>query len=120
MAAKAKETVAILKQVCIEQGLFHAEVWYRLSDVDPDDNTIKVYFIIDEGEAIPIAKINILGTQRLDPDTLSEILKQKESGATADEAFQESKFEEDKFRILGLCQITRSIGRPNGPRADRL
>ena len=101
---KAKEAVRILKASCIEQGLFQAEVWYRLSEVDPKYNTVKISFIIDEGENIPVGKINIIGLQRLNPDRVISILKQKEGADVLDAPFDESKFEEDKQRIMGYAK----------------
>ena len=101
---KVKDAVSTIQSIYEEQGFFHAEVWYRISPVDKADNTLKVYILVDEGKLIPISKINILGTRRLDPDLITAILEQKESGALSDSPFQEDKFEGDKFRILSYAK----------------
>ena len=96
---KVKITAKIIKESAIEQGYSFAEVWYRVSKVN-ELNRVKVNFIIDEGEFLPISKINIIGTRRIDPDKILSALQQKESGTLSQTAFQKSKFEEDKINIL--------------------
>ncbi|HNJ67528.1 MAG TPA: POTRA domain-containing protein, partial [Turneriella sp.] len=44
-----------------EKGLFNASIRVRKSEVDPAKNTINITFVVDEGEQIKIAKINLLG-----------------------------------------------------------
>ncbi|MCS6971748.1 MAG: outer membrane protein assembly factor, partial [Leptospiraceae bacterium] len=44
-----------------EKGFFNASVKVRKSPVDPEKNTISITFVVDEGENIKIAKINLLG-----------------------------------------------------------
>ena len=102
--SKVKESVAKIHNTYREQGFFHAEVWYRISEKDKLSNTLKVYILIDEGQLIPISKINILGARLLDPDVIFAILEQKESGAFSDAPFQEDKFEGDKLRILSYAK----------------
>ena len=133
---KVKDAVRAIKDICIEKGFFQAEVWYRLSSVDEDTNTIEIYFVIDEGNHIPISKINILGTNYLDADVVREkVIKQKEDLDPLDAPFRKSIFEEDKLRIityaksLGLldAQIDSKVSgyrirwrNPNKPEAGRV
>ncbi len=101
---KVEDSITAIKEICIEKGFFQAEVWYRLSEVDTDTNTIQVYFIIDEGNHIPISKINIVGTNYLDTDIIISIIQQKEGLDPTDAPFRKSTFEEDKFRILSYAK----------------
>ena len=96
---KVKSTAKIIKESAIEQGYSFAEVWYKVSKVN-ELNRVKVNFIIDEGEFLPISKINIIGTRRIEPDKILSALQQKESGSLSQTGFQKSKFEEDKITIL--------------------
>ena len=101
---KVKRSVQAIKEVYIENGFFQVEVWYRVPKIDKETNRVTVFFIIDEGETIPISKINILGTRHLDTDAILSVLEQKESGWFSDAPFQQEKFEQDKFRILAYAK----------------
>ena len=114
---KVKEAVLAIQGAYREQGFFHAELWYRISKIDKANNTLKVYILVDEGKLIPISKINILGTRRLDPDLLLAILEQKESGAFSEAPFQKDKFESDKLRILSYAKSQGLLGVQLDPEA---
>ena len=114
---KLKESLSQIQRSYKEQGFFHAEVWYKLSKVNKADNTIKVYILIDEGEAIPISKINIIGTRHLDPDLIIAILNQKEGKDISDAPFQKEKFEEDKLRILSYAKSQGLLNAQLDPKA---
>ena len=73
-------------------------------EVDPETNTIELRYIIDEGENIPISRINILGTRNLDPENMLAILDHKEEGIFEDGIFSEGKFEEDKYKLLAFAK----------------
>ncbi len=115
--AKVKAAVQLLENKYREEGFFLAEVWYRVSRVDRRSNQISVSYIIDEGSNIPISKINILGTKQLDPEDLLDILDQQESGFLDDGIFQETKFEEDKFKILAFAKSRGFLDAEIDPRA---
>ena len=101
---KVREGVGALKRKYVEEGFFLAEVWYRIGTVNAKTNNVDVFFVVDEGEHIPIAKINILGTRHLDPEDILDSLEQKESGLIENGEFRESKFEEDKYKILAYAK----------------
>ena len=101
---KIRLAAQAIKNVYIEKGLFQVEVWHKLSKVNPKTNRVKVFFIIDEGLLIPISKINILGTQRLNTNQIITILEQKEGADISDAPFDKDKFESDKQRILALAK----------------
>ncbi len=113
---KVKNTTQAIKAALIEQGYTFAEVWYKTSQISKG-NKISVSFIIDEGELLPISKINIIGTRRIDADQVLGILQQKESGIIADVGFQVSKFEEDKLVILSFAKSQGLLGAELDPEA---
>ncbi|MFO1469970.1 MAG: BamA/TamA family outer membrane protein [Turneriella sp.] len=83
-----------------EKGLFNASVRVRKSEVDPDRNTVNITFVIDEGEHIKIAKINLLGVTRADPEDVMAVMELEEDGFIADGTFKNETFEKDKNAIL--------------------
>lgn len=83
-----------------EKGLFNASVRVRKSEIDPDRNTINITFVIDEGEHIKIAKINLLGVTRADPEDVMAVMELEEDGFIADGTFKNETFEKDKNAIL--------------------
>lgn len=87
-----------------EEGFFHAYVKFEMGKIDSKTNTVKVKFIIDEGDEIPIAKINILGTEKIDPSELLGILDLKESGIIESGHFKEMTFETDKQKIIAYMR----------------
>lgn len=101
---KVKEGLTALKKKYVEEGFFLAEIYYRIGKLDTATNTVEVFYIIDEGENIPISKINILGTRQLNGEEILEAMEQREEGLIEDGNFRESKFEEDKFKILAYAK----------------
>jgi outer membrane protein insertion porin family len=83
-----------------EKGLFNASIRVRKSEVDPAKNTINVTFVVDEGEHIKIAKINLLGVTKVDPEDVLAVLELEEDGFIADGTFKTETFEKDKNAIL--------------------
>ena len=83
-----------------EKGLFNASVRVRKSEIDKDRNTINITFVVDEGEHIKIAKINLLGVTRADPEDVMAVLELEEDGFIADGTFKNETFEKDKNAIL--------------------
>ncbi|HRP68965.1 MAG TPA: BamA/TamA family outer membrane protein [Turneriella sp.] len=83
-----------------EKGLFNANVRARKSVVDKTRNTIDITFVVDEGEQIKIAKINLLGINKVDPEDVRAVLELEEDGFIADGTFKSDVFEKDKNTIL--------------------
>jgi len=83
-----------------EKGLFNATVRVRKSEVDPKKNTITIQFVVDEGEHIKIAKINLLGVTKADPEDVMAVMELEEDGFIADGTFKNETFEKDKNAIL--------------------
>lgn len=101
---KVLDGVISLKQKYRSEGYFLVEVWQRISELDPKTNTVDITYIIDEGEDIPVAKINVLGTRHLDPNDILDVLDQKEEGSFEDGIFHDSAFEEDKQKIVAYAK----------------
>lgn len=83
-----------------EKGLFNASVRVRKSEVDRTKNTVNITFVVDEGEHIKIAKINLLGVTKADPEDVLAVLELEEDGFIADGTFKNETFEKDKNSIL--------------------
>lgn len=83
-----------------DEGLFMAYVKVQERDFDEKENTVRVVFLIDEGEDIVVKKIDILGAEHLDPEDILDSLELKEDGFIDDGTFKESAFEKDKLTIL--------------------
>jgi outer membrane protein insertion porin family len=87
-----------------DEGYFHAYIKFEMGKINPKTNMVKVKFIIDEGDEIPVSKINILGTQSIDPSEILGILDLKESGLIESGHFKEASFENDKQKIVGYLK----------------
>ncbi|MBV6494404.1 MAG: Outer membrane protein assembly factor BamA [Turneriella sp.] len=83
-----------------EKGLFNASVRVRRSEIDKEKNTISITFVVDEGEQIKIAKINLVGVTKVDPEDVRSIMELEEDGFIADGTFKSETFEKDKNAIL--------------------
>lgn len=83
-----------------EKGLFNASVRVRKSEIDPKKNTLGITFVVDEGEHIKIAKINLLGVTKADPEDVLAVMELEEDGFIADGTFKNETFEKDKNSIL--------------------
>ncbi len=101
---KVLDGKTVLQRKYRDEGFFLAEVWVKTSEIDPETNTLNITYIVDEGEDISVSKINIIGTKKLNPENIMKILEQKEEGFFEDAGFLESRFEEDKFRILAFAK----------------
>lgn len=108
-AQKVKEGVQRLQNKYRDEGFFLAEIWSKVSDPDPETNQVEVTYVVDEGENVPIARINITGTRNLDAEEMVALLEMKEKGAFEDGVFKESKFEEDKMKILAYAKTNGYI-----------
>lgn len=102
------EKVAMTKEVILrkykEEGFFNAYIKFEMGKLNEKTNTVKVRFIIDEGDEIPVSKINIIGTQNIDPAELLGILDLKEAGIIESGHFKEAAFETDKQKIIGYLR----------------
>ncbi len=114
---KVKHGVQLLENKYREEGFFLAEAWFRIGDVNPNTNRVVVSYVVDEGENIPISRINILGTKRLDPEDILNVMDQQESGLLDEGIFQEGTFEEDKFKILAYAKSNGFLDAEIDPRA---
>jgi outer membrane protein assembly factor BamA len=99
---KVKDGVKGIKDRYKLEGFFFAEVWYRIEKLD--QNAVRIYYIVDEGDNIPVSKINITGPVRLNPDEIIKVLEQKEEGILEEGIFNEAQFETDKYKIVGYAK----------------
>lgn len=98
----ARDGIISLKEKYRDEGFLLAEVWMQYEEKNHGE--VIITYLVDEGQNIPISRINITGTKKLNPVELLDILEQKEEGFLEDGIFRESKFEEDKFKILAYAK----------------
>ncbi|MCU0847882.1 MAG: outer membrane protein assembly factor BamA [Spirochaetes bacterium] len=84
------------------EGLFNAVISYKVTQLKDEENSVKVQFIIDEGEEIKVKKISILGAKKIYPKELTGVMETSEKGLFKDGAFKHDVFEQDKSKILAL------------------
>lgn len=87
-----------------DEGFFHAYVKFEIGKLNPKTNLVKIKFIIDEGDEIPVSKINILGAKNIDPAEIQSILELKEAGFIESGNFKETSFETDKQKIVAYLK----------------
>jgi len=95
-----EKSLNIIKTKYDEEGLFNAVVLHKVEVEDKEDNTVKVSFIIDEGEEIKVQKIVILGTKNVYVEELLKVIETEEDGIIDDGSFKSDIFEQDKAKIL--------------------
>lgn len=101
---KVNATREVILKKYRDEGFFHAYVKIDIGKISPKTNTVKVRFIIDEGDEIPISKINIIGTKSVDPAEIVPFLDLKESGLIESGHFKEAGFEADKQKIVAFLK----------------
>ncbi|XDD56550.1 outer membrane protein assembly factor [Leptospira sp. WS58.C1] len=93
---KVTKSRDVILQKYKDEGFFLAYVKVELGKPDAKTNLVKVRFIIDEGEEIPVAKINIYGNETIETSELLGLMELKEEGLFEGGNFKESSFEKDK------------------------
>ncbi len=96
---KVNATRDVILKKYRDEGYFHAYIKFEMGKINPKTNLVKVKFIIDEGDEIPVSKINILGTQNVDASEILSILDLKEAGLIESGHFKEASYESDKQKI---------------------
>ena len=97
------ESISLMRSKYEEEGLFNASIKAKIEPIQ-DDTTLRVIFLIDEGEEIEIIKIEVLGTEILDPEDIIDSMELEEEGFFGDGTFNEDKFEKDKVNILNFIR----------------
>ncbi len=95
-----ENSVKLIKEKYVSEGLFNSVVSYRVIPIKKDEKSVKVQFIIDEGEEIKIKKISILGAKNIYVKELKKVMETKEDGLFKDGAFKSEDYEEDKAKII--------------------
>ncbi|PJZ70191.1 peptide-binding protein [Leptospira perolatii] len=103
-AEKVAKSRDLILQKYRDEGFFLAYVKTELGKIDPKTNLVKVRFIIDEGEEIPVAKINIYGNEAVETSELLGLMEMKEEGLFEGGNFKESSFEKDKEVLVAYLK----------------
>ena len=96
-----EKSVSAIKKKYDEEGLFNAVIRYEVKPIRGDENNVRVVFIIDEGEAIKVRKLSILGAKALGTRELTAVLETTEKGLFKDGDFKRDVWEQDKAKLLG-------------------
>lgn len=95
-----ERSVNLMREKYVSKGLFNAVITYRINKTKKG-NDIVVEFIVDEGEEIKVAKINIFGAVNIYAKELLAVIETKEDGIFSDGIFDKEKYEQDKGKIIG-------------------
>ena len=92
-----------------DSGHYRAAVRSRTSE-NSKTGKVDVKFLVDPGEDITIARINLLGVRSLNEEDILSRFEHQEDGLISDGTFKEYLFEKDKNAIL---QVYRENGFTN-------
>ena len=92
-----------------DSGHYRAAVRSRTSE-NSKTGKVDVKFLVDPGEDITIARINLLGVRNLNEEDILNRLEHQEDGLISDGTFKEYLFDKDKNTIL---QVYRENGFTN-------
>jgi outer membrane protein insertion porin family len=101
---KVNSTKEVILKKYRDEGFFHAYVKFEMGKINPKTNLVKVKFIVDEGDEIPVSKINIIGTKNIDAGEIVGFLDMKEAGLIESGHFKETSFEADKQKIVAYLK----------------
>lgn len=87
-----------------DEGFFLAYVKVELGKPDSKTNLVRVRFVIDEGEEIPVSKINVYGNESIETSEILSVIEMKEEGIFEGGNFKESSFEKDKDTIVAYLK----------------
>ncbi|MBN2403801.1 MAG: outer membrane protein assembly factor BamA [Spirochaetes bacterium] len=98
-----ENSINLMKNKYKEDGFYSAVINYKLNK-NEKENTVEVYFIVDEGEEIKVEKISILGSRKVKADKLRSVMETKESGWLDDGKFNKDIYEQDKGKIIAYLK----------------
>ena len=75
-----ERSMSLIKNKYRDKGLFNCVVSYQVKKDEKEENSVKVYIIVDEGEQLKVAKISILGAKKIPDYELHAILELSEDG----------------------------------------
>jgi outer membrane protein insertion porin family len=109
-----ENSIKLMKNKYKEDGFYNAVINYKLNK-NEKNNTVELFFIVDEGEEIKVEKISILGAKNLMTDTIlgpryikaeniQSVMETKEKGLLDDGKFNKDLYEQDKGKILAYIK----------------
>ena len=96
-----ERSIKLLREKYEEKGLFNAVVSYRVRAI-PNSKDVIIDIIVDEGEEIKVARVNIWGAQKIYYKELMGLMETKAKGMLNTGTFEKIKYEKDKGTILGF------------------
>jgi outer membrane protein insertion porin family len=98
-----ENSIKLIKNKYKEEGFYNAVINYKLNK-NEKNNTVELFFIVDEGEEIKVEKISILGTKKIKADKIRSVMDTKETGIFDDGKFNKDLYEQDKGKILAYIK----------------
>ena len=95
-----KKSLSGIEEKYQTEGFFNMVVTYKIEELNKEENTVKIIFIIDEGEEVKVEKIIIRGAEKVDPDDLYDLMETEEDGFISDGSFNKDIYEQDKDKII--------------------
>ena len=96
-----EKSVKLLREKYETKGLFNAVISYKVRDIS-DSKDVIVDIIVDEGEEIKVARINLWGAEKLYYKQITDLMETKEKGMLETGSFDKGKYEKDKAKILAF------------------
>ena len=93
-------SIQLLKAKYNTKGLFNASIRVKKELLPNKKNSIKLIFLVDEGEEIKISKVIVLGATKLKASTLKKETNLEEENLFKDGTFKEELFEKAKEDIV--------------------
>ena len=115
-----REQVDKIRDHYASEGYFLSRVTYELREVDNDQNQVDVVFSVDEGPAVKVRRITLVGNQNISTADLHAIMATGETGffsfITDSDTFDREKFDEDVMRLQAWYYdqgyLAMSVGTP--------
>ncbi len=98
-----ENSIKLMKNKYKEDGFYNAVINYKL-DKNEKNNSVELFFIVDEGEEIKVEKISILGAKKIKADKLRSAMDTKEKDWLDDGKFNKDIYEQDKGKILAYIK----------------
>lgn len=95
-----EKSITAIKKKYDGEGLFNAAVRYETKAMRGDENSVRVTFIIDEGEVVKLHKLTLLGVDKLKVKELLSVIDTAEKSLFKDGDFKRDTWEQDKAKLL--------------------
>ena len=100
---KVRESKEVILKKYEDLGYFFVYIEVELKEIK-EENLVIVRFIVDEGEDIPVVKINIYGNVNVNTSEILSVLSLQETKSLDDGSFKIAKYKKDKQAIIAYLK----------------